>query len=240
MGAEKFSPTDLYPLYIQTYLERDVRQLINVENLHTFQNFVRLCAGHIGQSLDVTTLATSCGINRKTTDRWLSLLEASYILFFLRPHFNNFKKIMTKTPKFYFLDTGLACSLLGIRSANDLSLSHFRGHLFENYIIADFYKQYCNAGQQPPLYFWRDHNGRIEVDCLIDKGIVQIPVGIKAGETITQDFFRGVNAWSVLAGADPSKGYIIYGGEKRQQRRIGTVLGWKDVGKLVAKIEKGV
>jgi predicted AAA+ superfamily ATPase len=219
-------------------VERDVRQLINVENLHTFQNFIKLCAGHVGQSLDVAGLATNCGINRKTAAQWLSLLEASYILFFLRPHFNNFNKIITKTPKLYFFDTGLACSLLGIRSAGDLALSHFRGHLFESYIIADLYKQYCNAGLQVPLYFWRDHNGRIEIDCLIDMGIKQIPIEIKSSETIAGDFFKGIKKWSELAQESPENGYVVYGGEQEQHRSIGTVIGWKVAGNLIAKIEK--
>lgn len=135
--AKNFLPEELFPSYIRTYAERDVRQLINVENLTIFQKFMMLCAGRVGQELNINDIATNCGINRKTADSWISILEASYIIFLLKPYFNNFNKRITKTPKLYFYDTGLTCSLLGIRSVDVLTKSHFRGALFENLIIAD-------------------------------------------------------------------------------------------------------
>jgi uncharacterized protein len=238
--AKKFSPRELFPSYIRTYVERDVRQLINVDNLKTFQKFLRLCAGRIGQLLNIEDLATNCGINRKTAEAWLSILEASYILFLLKPHFNNFNKRLTKSPKLYFYDTGLACSLLGIRSAKELGMSVFRGHLFECLIISDFYKQYYNLGLDPSLYFWRDQNGRIEVDCLIDLGIALLPVEIKSAETIVNDFFDGIRQWSEIAETDPSQGYIVYGGEMSHKRSNGTILNWKTAGTLITKLEKEV
>lgn len=236
--AEKFSPQELYPSYIHTYMERDIRQLINVGNLRNFQKFMKLCAGRIGQLLNITELATSCGISRKTAEEWIYVLEASYILYILKPYFNNYNKRITKSPKLYFYDTGLACSLLGIRSAKDLALSPFRGHLFESFIISDLLKQYYNIGIEPPLYFWRDQNGRIEIDCLVDIGSKQIPIEIKAGQTAISHFFEGIFQWNEIAKANPEDGYIIYGGQVSQSRNTGNLVGWKAASTLIAKIEK--
>lgn len=235
--AENFTPQELYPSYIHSYVERDVRQLINVENLKTFQTFIQLCAGRVGQLLNVSDIATNCGVSQKTIEQWLSILEASYIIFFLRPHFNNFKKRITKTPKLYFYDTGLACSLLGIRDYHDLTLSPFRGSLFECFIIADLYKQYYNQGLDPHLYFWRDQNGRLEVDCLVDLGIKLVPIEIKSGETIMSSFFDGLANWNELTETGPENNYIIYGGSSEQNRTAGHVVSWHNTGTLIEKIE---
>ncbi len=234
--AENFTPEELYPSYIHSYVERDIRQLINVENLRTFQMFVKLCAGRIGQLLNITDLATNCSINRKTASQWLSLLVASYIIFTLQPHFNNFNKRITKTPKLYFFDSGVACSLLGIKSTKDLQLSPFRGHLFENFIISDFYKQYYNTGKDPSLYFWRDKNGRIEIDCLVDRASKLIPIEIKSCETINSELFNSLTLWNEMAKADPSDGYLIYAGEKKQRRSLGNILGWEAASSLIDKL----
>jgi|SaaInlLV_10m_DNA_2_1039722.scaffolds.fasta_scaffold00046_51 uncharacterized protein len=231
-------PEELYPSYIQTYVERDARQVISIDSLKTFQKFIALCAGRIGQLLNISEISMNCGIDRKTADKWISILEASYILFMLQPYFKNYNKRITKTAKIYFYDTGLACSLLKIRTADDLALSPFRGHLFENFIIADFYKQYYNRAINPPLYFWRDQNGIIEIDCIVDKGSKQIPIEIKSGATIAPTFFRSLGLWSQIADKDPKNGYIIYGGESVQLRKSGHVLGWKEATDLMEKIEK--
>jgi uncharacterized protein len=236
--AENFSPKEFYPSYIQTYVERDVRQIINVTNLDTFKNFIRLCAGRIGQIVNITDIAMQCGIDQRTANGWLSVLSASYILFLLRPYYKNFNKRVIKKPKLFFFDTGLAASLLGIRSTNDLALSPFRGHLFENLIIADLYKQYCNRAIDPPLYFWRNQNGNIEVDCIIDKAGKQIPVEVKAGSTISQSFFSGLGEWNKLAQADSRNSYVVYGGDLVQERNIGNVMGWKAASGLIDKIEQ--
>jgi len=232
-----FSPLSFFPSYIHTYVERDVRQLVSIENLLTFQKFLQLCAGRIGQLLNMSDLATNCGVSIKTIEHWLSIAQASYILFLLRPHFTNFNKRVTKTPKIYFYDTGLACSLLEMRSVKDLTPSPFRGHLFENLIITDLYKQYYNQGLRPPLYFWRDQNGRIEIDCIIDRGGQLTPLEVKSGQTILAHFFNALTHWNTLAKADPSKGYLIYGGDFLQERSLGNVVGWKDVAGLIKKIE---
>ena len=235
--AENFTPRELYPSYIHSYVERDVRQLINVENLNNFQKFMKLCAGRVGQLLNVSDLATNCGINSKTAQQWLSILEASYTIFLLKPHFNNFNKRVTKTPKLYFCDTGVACSLLGLRSEEDISLSSFRGHLFENLIIADMYKQYYNKGLEPNLYYWRDKNGRVEIDCLIDLGIKLIPVEVKSGQTVVPSFFDPLKNWGQIADIDPAQGYVIYAGDLKQTRSYGHLLNWQAAGDLIAKIE---
>lgn len=236
--AENLSPLDFYPSYIQSYIERDIRQLINVGQITVFHKFMQLCAGRIGQLLNITDLATTIGVNQRVIQQWLSMLEATYIIFLLRPHFKNFNKRITKSPKIFFYDTGIACSLLEIRSTTNLSLSPFRGHLFENLMIADFHKQYSNLGIRPPLYFWRDLNGRIEVDCIIDAGIKLIPIEIKSAQTIVPDFFYGLEQWNAIAHANPEDGYLVYGGSEVQARRVGNVIGWQSATNFIQKIEK--
>jgi predicted AAA+ superfamily ATPase len=234
--TDNFLPDEIYPSYIQTYVERDVRQLTNIENLSTFKKFMKLCAGRVGQLLNISDIATNCGITNKTADHWLSILEASYIIFLLQPYHGSFNKRVTKTPKLYFYDTGLACSLLGIKEAAELDLSPFRGHLFECFIIADLFKQYFNKGTTAPLYFWRDRNGLIEIDCLIDRGGKLTPIEIKSGKTIVPDFFTALKKWNEIAQADPHHGYIIYGGDEEQKREKGNVVGWQTAKNLIQKI----
>ena len=240
---ENFTPERLYPSYIQTYVERDVRQIINIGDLSSFQKFLSLCAARIGNLLNLTDLATVCGISVPTAKRWISLLQASYIIFLLEPHFKNFNKRLTKMPKLYFCDTGLACNLLRIASAQDLSISPYWGPLFENCIIADIAKQYYNRGDRPPIYFWRDQNGRLEIDCLIDQGKRLLPIEIKASEGIATDFFKGLNAWNELAyGPDAhaknisKNSFLIYTGKQAQLRAGGRVIPWKEAANLIDNI----
>lgn len=238
--AEHFTPEELYNSYIKSYLEKDVRQLINVSNISTFQRFLQLCAGSVGQLLNINALAIECGVSFATIKSWLSILEASYIIFLVPPYFNNLKKRLIKSPKLYFFDTGIAAHLLRLTSPEMLALSPFRGPLFESCIIADLYKQYCNRGSTPPLYFWRDHSGAHEVDCILDEGLVQIPIEIKSGQTITSLFFKGLEYWCDLADIDPSTGYLVYGGADQQRRRNGQVIGWQQAGHLVDDVKKYV
>lgn len=235
---EKFNPLDLYPSYIQSYVERDVRQLINVGNIGLFQRFIQLCAGRVGQLLNLNALGNECGVSFPTARQWLSILEASYIVFTLQPHFQNFNKRVVKTPKLYFYDTGLACSLLRIQSPDMLAVSPFRGALFENLIIADLYKQYCNRGIRPPLYFWRGSSELYEIDCILDEGNSLYPVEIKSGQTIASDFFKGLSYWNDLAQTPADRGYLIYGGLQGQLRSAGNVLGWREAAHLVDRVQK--
>ena len=236
--TEQFTPGELYPSYIHSYVERDIRQLVNVENLRTFQQFMQLCAGRIGQLLNISDIAMNCGINSRTAEKWLSILQASYIIFLLNPYHQNFNKRVTKTPKLYFYDTGLACSLLDLKSSEQIALSPFRGHLFESLIISDLFKQYFSLGTKAPLYFWRDKNGYIEVDCLVNLGNKLIPLEIKSGQTIVPGFFNSLSKWNEIAHADPEDGSVIYGGDHVQKRSSGTIIGWQSSGDLISALEK--
>lgn len=233
---DKFTPEEFYPSYIQSYVERDVRQLVNIESLKTFQKFMQLCAGRTGQLLNISDLCNSCGIHRKTAEKWLTILEASYIVFLLKPYWENFNKRVTKMPKLYFYDTGLATSLLDIKTTNELANSIFRGPLFESLIIADFYKQYFNHGQNPPLYFWRDKNGEIEVDCLINQGGQLKPIEIKSGETASTNYFKALNKWNEISNTNPENSYVVYGGTQNQTRSIGKLISWRLAGTLINKL----
>jgi hypothetical protein len=231
--SDKMTPTEFYPSYILSYIQRDIGDLINPQNMSTFRRFVQLCAGRIGQLCNLAALAAEAGISGPTAKEWLSLLEASYVLFLVEPHFENFNKRLVKTPKLYFFDTGLACSLLRIDSPEALYNSHFFGPLFESFIMADLYKQYCNRGERPSVYYWRDAGGAHEIDGLLDHGTIRYPLEIKAGTTIASDFFKGLDYWNEIAQADPRNSYLIYAGEDRQIRKQGNVIGWKDASTLV-------
>jgi uncharacterized protein len=230
--SDNFTPIELYPSYIHSYVERDVRQLVNINSLRTFQKFMQLCAGRTGQLLNISDLCNNTGINRKTAESWLAILEASYIIFFLRPYWENFNKRVTKTPKLYFYDTGLAASLLDIKTSTELTNSVFRGALFESLIISDLYKQYFNLGQNPPLYFWRDKNGEIEVDCLINKGGNLKPIEIKAGQTSSANYFKTLNKWCELTNTSPQDSLVVYGGLENQTRSIGKLISWQNCGEI--------
>jgi uncharacterized protein len=238
---EDFSPTRLYPSYIQTYVERDVRQLSNIGDLNTFKKFIKLCAARVGQLLNLSELASVCGMSVPTMQRWLSILEASYIVFQLQPNANNFSRRVIHHPKIYFYDTGLVCNFIDIESPERLAIDRLRSSIFENFIIADLYKQYLNLGKQPPMYFWRDKNGSIEVDCIIEDGQMLYPIEIKSGESIALDYFSNLKKWNVLAQTASiplGKSYIIYGGEKSQAWEDWATVGWKDIGSFVSEIRK--
>jgi len=174
--------------YMLTYIERDVRMFTQVNNLVTFKRFMQLCAGRTGQLLNIASLASDCEISPVLAKSWLSILEASYIIFLLQPHHKNFNKRLVKTPKLYFYDTGLACALLAIESEEQLSTHYLRGGLIETFLISDVYKQTYNLARQPHIYFWRDNHGH-EVDCLIEKGVDLFPIEIKAGKTPSSFYF---------------------------------------------------
>ncbi len=211
--------------YFQTYLERDVREVTQVGELETFGRFVRLCAGRAGQLLSLNSLANDCAISRDTARRWLSVLEASFAVFLLRPHFKNFNKRLVKSPKLYFIDTGLLCFLLRIRSAAELHTHSMRGAVFENFTIVELLKNYYNRGRLPDLYFWRDHRGN-EIDLIVDCGEKLIPVEIKSGRTVVDDFFRGLRYWQRIAGK-PSQSALVYGGDTSQVRHGTAVYSWR-------------
>ena len=225
----------LYTNYIRLYVECDVRQIKNVTDLGTFQKFMRLCAGRIGQVINLTSLGNDCGINHSTAKAWISLLEASYIVFSLYPYYKNFGKRLIKAPKLYFVDTGIACSLLKIRSAQELSDHYLRGGLIESFIISDILKQQYNNEEQPSLYFWRDNTGN-EIDCIIDESQYAVPVEIKAGKTVVADFFKNINYWDKTIGTPQAPRYLVYGGNEDQNWPQAKVLTWKSAGGLIKKL----
>jgi hypothetical protein len=183
-------PTEFYPSYIQTYIERDVRSLKAIENLNTFSCFMGLCAGRIGQVLNLSSLANDAGISVNTVKSWLSLLESSFILFQLQPFYKNYNKRLIKSPKIYFYDTGLACSLLKIQNSEMIRTHYLYGALYENLIISEIVKQHHHAGKMPSVYYWRESNGT-EIDCIIELSSQKIiALEIKAGETFNKDYLK--------------------------------------------------
>ncbi|MFI5140702.1 MAG: ATP-binding protein, partial [Sphingobacteriales bacterium] len=220
-------PTLFYPSYIQTYTERDVRQIINVSDLFIFQKFMRLAAGRVGQLLNYSEIALDLGMNLKTVKSWFSILETSFIVFFLPPHHKNFNKRLVKSPKLYFYDTGLACNLLGIKKADEIEQHWAKGALFENMVIADITKNYLNRAQQPPLFFWRDNTGN-ELDCLVDEGKLIKPVEIKSGTTLNANFLKGLNYYNSLSNGNGKNSFLIYGGTKQMKKKEAQVLSWKN------------
>ena len=221
-------PHHWYGNYVRTYLERDVRQLIKVQDLRMFQRFLKLCAGRTGQLLNLSSLANDCGITHNTAKAWISVLEASYIVHLLPPHHQNFNKRLVKTPKLYFLDTGLATWLLGIQNMEQLSTHVQRGALFETWVISECLKARYNAGEPSNLYFWRDRSGH-EVDLLIDHGTHLSPLEIKSGQTINRDYFKGLDFWRKLAAQTAGQTWLVYGGDTRQTRSDVTVLPWNAI-----------
>ncbi len=219
------SPTDYYPAYIATYVERDVRAMLNIGDLSRFTRFIRLCAGRIGQLLNKSNLATEAGVSIPTAESWLSVLEASYILYRLEPNFNNYNKRIVKTPKLFFYDTGLACSLLGIHSADQLDTHFLRGALFENMVVNQFIKNSLNSGVTPDLTFWRDSSG-LEVDLVETKGLEQHGYEIKSGSTFSPSFFDGLRKWGELSGTPASHRTVIYSGSNNLQTSNGPVIAF--------------
>lgn len=222
---KSLNPIDWLGNYFQTYIERDVRDVLNVGDLETFSRFIRLCAGRNGQLLNLSSLANDCGITHTTSKRWISILDASFIVFILRPHYKNFSKRLIKSPKLYFLDTGLLSYLLRVRSAEDLRIHAQYGSIFESYVISELLKNYMNRGEEHAIYFWRDSAGN-EIDVLIDEGDELTPVEIKAGQTVAADFFKGIRFWKKLSKGIGQPAALVYGGDKSYIRSDAYVYPW--------------
>lgn len=221
-------PADFYPNYIQTYLERDVRLLQNIHDQTLFIRFLKLCAGRTGQLLNLNSLANDCGISPNTAKSWISVMEASFIIFRLEPHYRNFNKRIIKSPKLYFIDTGLAVSLLGLQSESQLSSHYLRGALFENLILSEFLKSRFNRGLRNNCFFWRDNKG-IEIDCIVENGDRLTPVEIKSGTSFDKDFFKNLTYWNRLSGNPDENAYVVYGGDMRRDTKSGVLLGWREL-----------
>ncbi len=227
---KKLDPSELLGFYISTYIERDIRSLLNVKDLSKFELFLKLCASRSGQILNMSSIANDCGITHNTAKSWLSLLEASYIIHFVRPHHRNFRKRLVKSPKLYFVDVGLAAYLLDIFSESHMSNHPLRGALFETFVVSEILKQRFNGGQKSNLYYFRDNIGN-EVDLVMDFGIDVICVEIKSGQTVNQDYFKGINYYKKLNNSI-RKSIVVYGGSESYTYAGCEILSYRDIGRL--------
>lgn len=224
-------PSLWLPAYVTSYVERDVRQLLKVQDLDAFQRFLRLCAGRSGQLLNFSSLANDCGITHNTAKAWISVLEASYVLFLLRPHHANFNKRLVKSPKIYFYDTGLLCWLLGIQDASQITVHPLRGSIFETFIVSELMKTRFNRMLNTVFYFWRDSSGN-EIDVLADYAGKLMPIEVKSGQTLNRDFFTGLTRWASLAGEQVLSPTLVYGGAETTRHKGVRVFNWRDVDRI--------
>lgn len=216
--------------YAATYVERDVRQILEVADLGAFQTFVRLCAGRAGQLLNLSALGADAGVTHATAKRWVSVLEASYIVFRLPALHANVRKRLIKAPKLYFYDTGLLCHLLGIQAVEQLEVHPLRGPIFECWTISEVLKRSLHAGRRPRLWFYRQRTGR-EVDLVIDRGADQIAVEIKAGQTVPSDAFDALHHFDRdVPASKPRRRVLVYAGETTEDRTAGRIVSWSDIG----------
>jgi predicted AAA+ superfamily ATPase len=231
----QLDPTVWYAGYVQTYLERDVRQLVNVRDLSAFQRFVRLCAGRTGQLLNLSQLAMDAGITHNTARAWISILEASHVVFLLQPHHDNFAKRLVKTPKLYFFDTGLAAWLMGIQTPAQLETHPLRGAVFETFVVSELHKMRFNRALPSNLYFWRDREGH-EVDVVAEIGAGLVAIELKSGATLSSEAWKSLDHFARLAGARLGPRFLVYGGSESHTVRDIQTLPWTSLGPLRAAI----
>lgn len=201
-----------YENYLLTYVERDVRNLLKVNSLRTFSNFLKMAAAQSGQLINYANIANAIGVSLPTIKQWISILETSGLIYILPPYFENFSKRIVKTPKMYFVDTGLLCHLLSIRSIDHLKVHPLLGSIFENFMISECFKRFYNLGETPPLYFWRDQSGN-EVDLLIYEGTYGFPIEFKLSQSYHSDFKKGIERWLSLEKNPAKAGFVVYCGE---------------------------
>ncbi len=230
--ARNVSPQAWFSSYTTAYIERDVRQILKIQDLESFQRFIRLCAGRTGQLLNFSSLANECGITHNTAKAWISVLEASYIIFLLRPHHANFKKRLVKMPKLYFYDSGLASWLIGIRSADQLKTHPLRGSIFETFIVSELVTSRFNQGEKADLFFWRDSNGN-EVDIIAEQSGRLIPLEIKSGKTLSTESTKGLNKYIALAAESVTSPTLIYGGSDSYKKQGIHITPWKKSGNIL-------
>jgi len=212
---QKLNPTKMYSNYFQTYVERDARQLLNIKDLSSFRKLLRLCAGRVGNLVSFSRLSDDVGVAVATIKAWLSVLEASYIIFFLEPYYENFGKRIVKSPKLYFHDVGLATYLLGIENVEQVRRDPLKGGLFENLVICELLKRRFNAGRDSNLFFFKDGKGN-EVDVIVKESTNLFPIEIKSAKTFTRDFLKGIAYFEKIAGDRVPKSYIVYGGDNKK------------------------
>lgn len=220
------APGHFYPSYIQTYVDRDVRSLKNIGDLATFSRFLRLCAGRTGQVLNLSSLANDAGVAVNTAKSWLSLLQASFIVYLVQPYYKNFSKRIIKAPKLYFYDMGIVASLLNIQQSSDINNHYLQGALFENLIISELIKVKYHLGGNPQLYYWRESNGT-EVDCLIElPGQKLLAIEIKAGQTFHKEYLKNLKTFS--KGMQNIKNVLVYGGSESMDLTNFSIIPWSD------------
>ncbi|MFP4069850.1 MAG: ATP-binding protein [Opitutales bacterium] len=217
---------EFYPSYLETYVERDVRGLRNIGNLSQFRKFLLLCAGRSGQLLNLTALGNEVGVDHKTIQSWISVLEAGFLVYRLPPYHRSWNKRVVKQPKLIFLDTGVLCALLGIRGENDLRTHPLRGAIFESWVVSEALKHQMNRGLRPALYFWRDHSGH-EIDLLIEEAGRARVIEIKSGETVVASWMEGVKWLQKVAGEQLETAAVIHGGDRSTQRHDVEVISWR-------------
>lgn len=224
--------------YISTYIERDVRQLLKIGNILSFQKFIALCAVRVGKLLNFTELARDADISPNTVKSWFSILEASYIVYQLAPHYNNYSKRVIQTPKLYFYDTGLVCALLGIRSAKELFDHPLRGHLFESFAVTEMLKTRYNMHKKPHLFYWRDTQGH-EMDCVFEKRYdTLVPVEIKSSMTFSNTLLKGLSQWQQIANLENTPAYLVYAGNTNLHYMHYQIFTWDNIKPLMLKLEE--
>lgn len=226
---QRIAPTDYYPNYLLTYVERDVRQIKNISNLALFQRFLKICATRTGQQLNYSAIANDCGIDQKTVLNWLGILEASFIAFRLQPYYNNLGKRLLQMPKLYFYDTGLCSSLLEIENEKQMANHPLRGALMENLMIIELLKSRLNRGLRSNLFYWRDRTGN-EIDLLLDQSDAVVPIEIKSSTTFHLDFLKGIRYWQKLNPKLKSS-YLVFNGKDGQVEKT-KILNWKNIDKI--------
>lgn len=217
-----------YNSYIRTYLERDVRSLINLKDLSKFQLFLKLCAGRHGQILNLSEIAESCGISQPTAENWVSILEASYLIFRLQPYYRNFTKRIVKRPKLYFYDSAIVCMLLGVESPDHLKIHASRGHIFEGFIISEFIKSYFARGETAPIYFWRDSKQN-EVDLIIEQGENIYAIEIKSTSTYKPRLLDGILKLQKISEHAITHGILVYSGDENFVLKGVQVTPWNEI-----------
>lgn len=225
-------PAQWLSAYAATYVERDVRQVLEVSNLSLFQRFVLMCAARTGQLLNLSALAADCGLSQTTARSWLTVLEASYVVYLLQPYHQNFGKRLVKMPKLYFLDTGLLCHLLRVDSPQTLAIHALRGPIFESWVVSETLKYRWNQGLPADIYFWRDNHGT-EVDLLFEHSGKLHAVEIKSGATFASDWVHACQRWQRYAGAAAADPVLVYGGQDSYSVKNVQVRAWHTLGAQV-------
>ncbi|OQY37546.1 MAG: AAA family ATPase [Spirochaetaceae bacterium 4572_7] len=225
---QNIRPEVFYKNYISTYIEKDIRQIKQITKIDDFLKFIRILAGRTGQELNTNSLGDECGVSHSTIKEWISVLEASFLIYKLKPFHKNYNKRIVKNPKIYFTDTGLVCSLLGIRKKEDIDYHFLKGSLFETFVVNEFIKYNFNYGERYDIYFWRD-NHKKEIDLILDLGLKQYAFEVKSSKTVQEKFFDTLKYWESLTKNDRDNIFLIYGGNENYKRNNFNVLSWNNI-----------